>query len=216
MNPNPKRGDAPRIVRAEFVLSVPKWKTPPGDALPQICFAGRSNVGKSSLINAITNVQKLARTSSTPGRTQALVLFRAEMKGTGGVTPFHLVDLPGFGFAKVPLEIKRQWRPMMSSYFDGNDRLACCVFLLDIRRDPSADDMELLEMMEQHEVPTIPVVTKADKVPKTQRQKRLREIASAIGLDDWRDLRPVSVQEKFGIQDLVEDLDAVLSPPVEE
>ncbi|MEO8377518.1 MAG: GTP-binding protein, partial [Candidatus Sumerlaeota bacterium] len=129
--------------------------------------------------------------------------------------PMHIIDLPGYGYAKVPLEIKAGWRPMTESYFRGNDKLKCCVMLLDIRRDPKQEELELLEMAEEIGVPILPVVTKIDKVAKTQRMKEIKRIARIMELDDHNDLRLVSVPEKIGTEELLEDLFEVLDTPSE-
>jgi GTP-binding protein len=204
-----QRGRIPKadIINARFLKSLPKWSDKDLELLPQVCFAGRSNVGKSSLINALVNQTALARTSSTPGRTQALVVFHAQLrKEACPPIPFHLVDLPGYGYAKVPLEMRSSWGPMMNGYFRGNQRIACCVMLLDIRRDPSDIDFELMEMMDEHGTPIMPVVTKVDKVPKTQRARELKRVAATLQLDDWRDLRPASATEKLGVPELLAEL----------
>lgn len=198
------------IVNARFLRELPKWKTEGLDPLPQICFAGRSNVGKSSLINALTNQTSLARTSSTPGRTQAIVVFEAQLRREGKSLPFHLVDLPGYGYAKVPLAIKAQWGNMVEGYFRDNARIACCVFLMDLRRTPGDQDLDLLEMLEDRQVPILPVATKIDKVPRTQRVREYRKIAQALELEDYRDLLPVSAAKKVGLRELAAELfDAV-------
>lgn len=202
----------PRIINAKFLLSLPKWKDKDLEDLPQICFAGRSNVGKSSLINSLVNQRGLAKTSSTPGRTQALVVFRAALRDATGDRPFHIVDLPGFGYAKVPLEIKRGWRPMMESYFHENNRLRCCVFLVDARRVPGEEDLELMEMMEENEIAVLPVVTKIDKLSKAGRSKVLKVIAEALGLEDWKDLRPVSSSTREGLDEILHDFADILPP----
>lgn len=206
----------PRLINARFLMSLPQWKDKDLPLLPQICFAGRSNVGKSSLINALAGQKNLAKTSSTPGRTQALVVFEAALRNSRGDSPLHIVDLPGYGYAKVPLAIKASWRPMVEGYFRGNTRLLCCFFLIDGRRDPREEELELLEMMEENEVAVVPVVTKVDKLRKTEKGKALRRIAGGLGLEDWHDLRPVSVSTREGLNDLLLDLEALLLPDLEE
>lgn len=191
-----------RVLNARFVLSTTTWRRTAVDPLPQIAFVGRSNVGKSSLINALVNQNGLARTSSTPGRTQEIVLFAAEARCADRTIGFHLVDLPGYGYAKVPLAVKRRWRPMVGAYFAGNPHLRAALLLLDIRRRPTDEDLDLLEMMNDAAVPLIPVVTKIDKVPRTRRAAELKQIAAAFDLEDWRDLHLASAQTREGIADL--------------
>ncbi len=204
------------IRNARFLLSLPKWNNKQVPRLPEICFAGRSNVGKSTLINTLTNRKNLAKTSSTPGRTQALVVFEGEIAGNQGVQPLVMVDLPGYGWAKVPPSLKESWRPMMESYFSGNDRLAATLFLLDIRRNPKEEDLELLEMLEEFEIPVMPIITKADKVAKGKRSGRLKEIARELELEDWRDLWPVSASERTGMGEICEQLFELVAAKAEE
>jgi len=164
-----------QIQTAEFVKSATRPGNYPEDRLPEIAFAGRSNVGKSSLVNTLVGRKKLVRTSSTPGRTQLLNFFAINGQ-------FTLVDLPGYGFAKVPLAIKKEWGPMVRTYLQVRDNLRALVILFDIRRVPREEDIQLLDWLEEFGVPTIPVVTKADKVSRNQRRKHLQAIAAATGL----------------------------------
>lgn len=189
-----------------FLKSLPAWRNTGLPALPEICAAGRSNVGKSSLINALVQRTGLAKTSSTPGRTQSIVIFSGQLCREAEQVPFHLIDLPGYGYAKVSKSIREEWRPMMEGYFRENKRLAACLALLDIRRAPSEDDIALHEMMTGFGLPILPVVTKADKVPKTQRLKALREIAAALGIEDHRDLWVVSAVDRTGIDELMGEI----------
>ncbi|BCR03729.1 putative GTP-binding protein EngB [Desulfuromonas versatilis] len=164
------------IVRsAEFVKSATRPDNYPPAEMPEVAFAGRSNVGKSSLINVLVNRRGLVRTSSTPGRTQLLNFF--DINGT-----FSLVDLPGYGFAKVPLAVKKQWGPMIRTYLGGRPSLKAVVHLVDLRRVPNEEDLQLLDWLEEYEIPTIPVITKADKVPRSRRERQIKGILEATGL----------------------------------
>jgi len=164
------------IIRsAEFVKSATQPSNYPEAQLPEVAFAGRSNVGKSTLINTLVNRRKLVRTSSTPGRTQLLNFF--DINGE-----FVLVDLPGYGFAKVPVAVKKSWGPMIRTYLEKRSNLKALVLLFDIRRIPREEDLQLLDWLEEFMVPTIPVITKADKVSRNQQGKHIRQIAEATGL----------------------------------
>ncbi len=164
-----------KIVSTEFVKSATRPVNYPESDLPEIAFAGRSNVGKSSLINVLVNRRNLVRTSSTPGRTQLINFFDINAS-------FSLVDLPGYGFAKVPLAVKQQWGPMMRTYLETRENLRAVVFIFDIRRVPREEDIQMLDWLEEFSVPTIPVVTKIDKLARGQRDRHLKQIAEASGL----------------------------------
>jgi len=163
------------VKTATYLTSAVQPKGYPEQTMPEIAFAGRSNVGKSSLINVLVNRKSLVRTSSTPGRTQMLNFFCINEQ-------FLLVDLPGYGFAKVPLAVKKAWEPMIKTYLQARENLAAVVLLFDIRRIPREEDIQLLDWLEEFEIPTIPVITKADKVNRSQQQKHVKQIAEATGL----------------------------------
>ena len=189
-----------QIQTAEFVKSATRPGNYPEDRLPEIAFAGRSNVGKSSLVNTLVGRKKLVRTSSTPGRTQLLNFFAINGQ-------FTLVDLPGYGFAKVPLAIKKEWGPMVRTYLQVRDNLRALVILFDIRRVPREEDIQLLDWLEEFGVPTIPVVTKADKVSRNQRRKHLQAIAAATGLplDAFSVFSALSKEGRDEIWERIED-----------
>ncbi len=170
-----RRKQTMKIFSAEFIKSAARVAHYPQSELPEVAFAGRSNVGKSSLINVLLNRRNLVRTSSTPGRTQLLNFFNVN-------NLFSLVDLPGYGFAKVPLTVKKEWGPMIRSYLELRENLQAVVFIMDIRRVPGQEDIQLLDWLEEFGVPTIPVVTKLDKVNRSQRDKQVRVIARETGL----------------------------------
>ncbi len=146
---------------------------PPPDK-PEVAFAGRSNVGKSSLINVLANRKKLARTSSTPGRTQAINFFCADGR-------LYLVDLPGYGYAKVPLRVKKTWGDMVETYLRSRNNLKAVVLILDIRRDPGPDERNLLAWLAQYGTACIPVLTKSDKLSRNQAQSRAKAIRDDLG-----------------------------------
>lgn len=151
---------------------------PSGD-LPEIAFAGRSNVGKSSLINVLVNRKNLVRTSSTPGRTQCINFFEVNNR-------LMLVDLPGYGFARVPLEVKKQWGPMIQAYLSSRNSLCGVILILDVRRIPCSEDKSLLEWLERFSIPSIPVITKCDKVSKNEKARQTDMIARELGMDKSR------------------------------
>jgi GTP-binding protein len=145
---------------------------PPPDK-PEIAFAGRSNVGKSSLINALLGRKKLARTSSTPGRTQAINFFLIQDR-------YYFVDLPGYGYARVPLEVRRSWGTMVETYLKRRANLRGVVLILDLRREATEGDIQLLEWLKRYQVSTIPVLTKADKLSRSRSARRAELISGQL------------------------------------
>ncbi len=197
-----------KITAAEFVKSATKPDQYPQSSYPEIAFAGRSNVGKSSLINVLLNRKNLVRTSSTPGRTQLINFFAVNAN-------FSLVDLPGYGFAKVPVAVKKAWGPMIRTYLEMREHLYAVVFILDIRRIPGEEDIQMLDWLEEFGVPTIPVVTKLDKVNRSQRDRQLKQIALATGLDK-EVFSLFSAQTKEGRDDIWERIEDALAADFED
>ena len=189
---------------ANFITSAPALASCPVSEWPEIAFAGRSNVGKSSLINCLLNRKGLVRTSSTPGRTQLLNYFAIN-------EALHFVDLPGYGFARAPRSVREKWQPMVHGYLQGRESLRAVIWLLDVRRDPSPEDLEFLDWLEESEIPTIPVVTKVDKVSKNELGRNLAKIASATGLAKEL-LTPFSVQTRQGHSEVWELISMALDP----
>jgi GTP-binding protein len=165
------------IKSAEFVTSAVKPSQYPEALHPEVAFAGRSNVGKSSLINALVNRKRLVKTSSTPGRTQLINFFAVN-------NSLCLVDLPGYGYAKVPAAVKRQWGPMIETYLKGRSSLKAVVLILDIRRTPGIEEQNFIEWLALYGRQAIVVLTKADKLSKTKQKKQIQAIGAALDQDE--------------------------------
>jgi len=164
------------IKSAEFVTSAVKPSQYPPAVLPEIAFAGRSNVGKSSLINTLVNRKRLVKTSSTPGRTQLINFFNIN-------EVFSFVDIPGYGYAKVPASVKKKWGPMIETYITTRNTLKGVVLIMDVRRTPGPEEMNMLDWLNHYGIPSVPVLTKSDKLSKTRQQKQLKEIANTLSAD---------------------------------
>jgi GTP-binding protein len=177
------------------------WR--PESALPEIAFAGRSNVGKSSLINRLVNRKKMARVSNTPGRTREINFFRVN-------GDFVLVDLPGYGYAQISKERRAAWRPLIEDYLRGSAHLRGVVQLLDARHDPTRDDLQMLEFLAEMEAPTIVVATKTDKLPRARVATRVRELAQAAGVSEEQVI-PFSAVTGAGRVELAEAVVALVA-----
>ena len=169
-----------KVLSAEFVKSATKPSEYPPGNLPEVAIAGKSNVGKSSLINTLVSRKNLAKTSSQPGRTQTLNFFRVNEK-------LSLVDLPGYGFAKAPLEARRAWKPMVETYLQTREAVRLVILILDSRRGMSPEDSTLLDWLEYHGIPALIVLTKADKLSQFERARQKKGLA-AIPLLEGRPL----------------------------
>lgn len=164
------------IKSAEFVTSAAKPSQYPPELLPEIAFAGRSNVGKSSLINTLVNRKRLVKTSSTPGRTQLINFFNINEQ-------MGFVDLPGYGYAKVPVSIRKKWGPMIESYLSGRQTLKGVVVIMDIRRIPRQEEFNLLGWLNHYSINGILVLTKTDKLSKNKQTQQHHQIARALDRD---------------------------------
>ncbi len=194
-----------KINQAEFVKSATRRSHFPGDVLPQAAFAGRSNVGKSTLLNALARHRQLARASRTPGRTQQINFFI--INGS-----FYFVDLPGYGFAKAPLSVKKTWSDMIGEYLKDNASLRVLFWLLDARRVPSEGDREMLALMETHQIPFAVAVTKADKLSRGALARQVEVIRKALSLPEEVPFIPCSAKTGAGLDDLLRVLEAGLNP----
>jgi GTP-binding protein len=178
-----------KVLSAEFVLSAREPAHYPPALLPEIAFAGRSNVGKSSLINTLVRRKGLARTSNTPGRTQEINFFSVNNR-------FAFIDLPGYGYAKVPEKLRKNWGPMVETYLHERQTLRLVVLILDIRRDPSNEDRQLIDWLQCYRLPFLVVLTKIDKVSRNELAVRQRRIGKDLSLSTETPL--VSFSAKTG------------------
>jgi GTP-binding protein len=190
------------VKSAEFITSAVQVHQYPPAEYPEVAFAGRSNVGKSSLINKLVNRKHLVKTSATPGRTQLINFF--SINGA-----LSLVDLPGYGYAKVPAAVKRQWGPMVERYIATRPNLKVVVMLMDIRRTPRVEEFNLIDWLHHHQTPIILVLTKADKLSKTKQKKQARMIAETLSVD-MDDLVLFSAKSGLGKNLLWELLEQVI------
>jgi len=199
-------GADPLIVRQlEFLggmASAGGWR--PESTLPEIAFAGRSNVGKSSLLNALLRRRSAARVSKTPGRTREINFFRVN-------DAFMLVDLPGYGYARVAKERKAEWKPLIEGYLQSSPNLRGLVLLLDSRREPSDDDRDMLAFLAERETPVLVAITKMDKFGTDAGRDRVAAIASALELD-LDQVVPVSAETGLGRDDLASAVMQLMEP----
>ena len=166
-----------KITSATFVKSATSPEHYPRDGRPEIAFMGRSNVGKSSLINSLLGVRGLARTSSTPGRTQLVNFFLINHA-------FHFVDLPGYGYARVPRDVKKLWRPMVEKYLATRPGLMLSIVITDSRHEPTELDLRMKQWLEAREKPFIVVATKADKLSSNQLRASLSRASAVLGINE--------------------------------
>lgn len=189
------------IKSAEFIKSAVKPSQYPDAVLPEFAFTGRSNVGKSSLINTLVNRKRLVKTSSTPGRTQLINFFLINKM-------FSFVDLPGFGYAKVPESVRRKWGPMIETYLSTRKTLKGVVLIMDVRRIPRIQDLNFIEWLYYYNIPGILILTKADKLSKTKQLTQQATIAKALSVDK-DDLILFSAKSRLGkdeVWDAIEGL----------
>ena len=163
----------PKILEAEFILSAPRPEQFPKGILPEVAFWGRSNVGKSSLINTLLHRKGLVRTSSRPGCTQTINYFLINQK-------WHFVDLPGYGYAQVPVPVKEKWLRLIATYLENRSPLQAVILLLDCRRLPGPAELEIITQLKNWRRQVILILTKADKLKAGQRAKQQREIAARL------------------------------------
>jgi GTP-binding protein len=182
------------IQSAQFITSAVKPAQYPPPQFPEVAFAGRSNVGKSSLINTLVNRKRLVKTSSTPGRTQLINFFLIN-------DSLSLVDLPGYGYAKVPLAVKKKWGPMIETYLSTRTSLTAVVLLMDIRRTPREEELRLFDWLAHYGICAVPVLTKADKLSKTKQKKQLQAAVRTLDISE-QELILFSAKSRLGKETL--------------
>lgn len=164
-----------KVTEAEIVISAVSKKQYPVTHMPEIALAGRSNVGKSSFINKMINRKNLVRTSQKPGKTQTLNFYKINDR-------FHFVDVPGYGYAKVSKKERNAWGIMLEEYFTERENLKAVVLLVDIRHEPTKDDVSMYEFLKHYELPVVVVATKLDKIPKGKRVQHIKRAAKKLQL----------------------------------
>lgn len=191
------------IKKSKFVQSLSAFRSFPGQGLPEIAMVGKSNVGKSSLINSMANNSKLARTSAEPGKTRLVNLYLIN-------EAFFLVDLPGYGFARAPKQEKDKWAAMIEGYLRGSEHLKRVFQLVDIRHEPTEDDQLMVEYLRHYDLPFTVVATKADKLSKAQRGKSIPAICRKLAVQPW-EVMVYSSRDGTGKDKLLELIEAEVS-----
>ncbi len=193
-----------KITKAELTAVAVRENQYPAEDMPEIAFAGRSNVGKSSLFNTLVNRRNFARVSGSPGKTRTINFFEINNE-------FRIVDLPGYGYAKVSKSQSREWGPMMESYLEGRSNLLKVVQLVDVRHAPSAQDVQMYEYLRYHGLDGIVVATKADKVSRNELNKNISIIKKTLKLGKDDIVVPVSSLKKTGVEALLDVIENIIT-----
>ena len=192
-----------KINKAELEAVAVKASQYPPEDIPEIAFAGRSNVGKSSLLNLITGRKALARVSGSPGKTRTINFYRCD-------DLFRIVDLPGYGYAKISRSESEKWGAMMESYLEGRENLIKVVQLVDIRHKPSEQDVQMYEYLKYFELDGIVVATKADKIGSNEKKRALKLISDTLGMREDDIIIPISSLKKSGHEELLDTIEFLL------
>lgn len=192
--------------QADFKASYGLFSQLPDSDRPELVFSGRSNVGKSSLINKLCNRKKLARVSSTPGKTATINFYE--------VGDVYFVDLPGYGYARTSASERKRWDELINGYFESDRRRTVVVQLLDCRHAPSADDMQMMEYLRYHQMPFVAALTKADKLKKSQLAATYDEFETICGPYGCQGVVLTSAENGYGIEELKTVLESFLIPEV--
>lgn len=183
------------VKKAELAAVAVKKNQYPQDALPEVAFAGRSNVGKSSLLNTLTNRRNLARVSGSPGKTRTINFFQIN-------DAFRIVDLPGYGYAKLSKSATEHWGDMIEGYLSSRENLRCVILLVDIRHQPSAQDVQMYQWLQHYGLSGVVVATKADKISRNQLRTQMNMIRRTLSMGEEDVVLPVSSLKKSGYEDL--------------
>ena len=197
-----------QVKRADFITSMKDYGEFATKGCPEVAFAGKSNVGKSSMINKLTNRGKLARTSATPGKTRLINVFQINQE-------INFIDLPGYGFAKVSKAEKESWGRMMQNYFATTEDLCHVFHLVDIRHEPTGEDREMNLFLRQAGIPFTVIATKADKISRGARMKHIAPICRVLAVQPWQVI-PFSSEDGSGREDILAKIEEVCYAEKEE
>ena len=193
-----------KINKSELEAIAVKPRQYPPENLPEIAFAGRSNVGKSSLLNNLTGRKKLAHVSGNPGKTRTINFYKINDN-------FRIVDLPGYGYAKLSKSMTEGWAEMMEAYISGRENLRKVIQLVDIRHEPSKLDIQMYDYLRYYGLDGIVVATKADKISSNQKQKSLNIIRKTLNMNKDDVIIPISSLKKTGTENLIKEIELILS-----
>lgn len=196
------------IKKAKFLLSQSEFGKFPQQGMQEIAMAGKSNVGKSSLINSLTRNSKLARTSSAPGKTRLINYYQIN-------EDFLLVDLPGYGFARAPKSEQQKWSKMIEGFLVGSENLKHVFHLVDIRHEPTQEDQMMTEYLRHYDIPFTVIATKADKLSKAQRSRSIPVICRKLVVQPW-EILTYSSEDLTGREALLEKIESILYPANED
>ncbi|MBQ2867771.1 MAG: YihA family ribosome biogenesis GTP-binding protein [Firmicutes bacterium] len=197
------------VKKAELKAVAVKKNQYPEDTLPEVAFAGRSNVGKSSLLNTLTNRKNLARVSGTPGKTRTINFFQIN-------DAFRIVDLPGYGYAKLSKSATADWGNMMETYLANRENLRLVIQLVDIRHEPTAQDVQMYQWLQHYGLDGVVVATKADKISRNQLRTQMNLIRKTLGMAQDDIVLPVSSLKKTGYEDLWSVIEQIISDEEDE
>ncbi|MGI6190386.1 ribosome biogenesis GTP-binding protein YihA/YsxC [Eubacterium sp. F2] len=195
-----------KIVQSEIVATAVRPQQYPADNLAEVAFAGRSNVGKSSLLNLITGRKNLARVSASPGKTQTINFYLVNKDHD----PFRIVDLPGYGYAKVSKKVTQDWGEMMETFLTGRQGLRKVFQLVDIRHKPTAQDVQMYNFLKYYDLDGPVIATKADKVSKREAQKQMQIIRKTLDMRQDAAILPVSALKKTGVDQVLAAIEEIV------